>query len=320
MVIPQVETLKNYGIENKTQLIFLKERDFTYYPGTYTISTQSVFSMGGMLNLKLGNEHKAVAGESTVVKTLQKSGYKTYGIFKNRYFFKSIEKPEEFYDEIFPKTKSTGVLKAILEGEFRWDIDHEAELSEKYLSFKRKVLSEKSKKKRFIYTHTGPYHSIHNGKCDSKKEIKKFEERLKRSNEEMKQDVNQILKSDPNSIIVIHGDHGPFLLNKCGIIKDKTQINKVNRNFLQDNFSTFLAIKWPKGYTNKYKDTNIRTTQDTFFEVFEYLLDNEISNDFRLSPITDKKNTDGFIGAGVQINDGVIIGGPDDKKKLFKLD
>ena len=54
--------------------------------------------------------------------------------------------------------------------------------------------------------------------------------------------------------------------------------------------------------------------------MFEYLLDNEISNDFRLSPITDKKNTDGFIGAGVQINDGVIIGGPDDKKKLFKLD
>ena len=277
-----------YDIDNSNQEKFLKEQGFKIYPNAYTVSTQSVYSMGRMLNLKKYGEHKAVAGDSTSTKILKNNGYKIIGLFKNRYFFNS-QNNLDYYDESFPKVRSRGMINAIFKGDFLWDVDKIKNIEKQFLKVKSKWLTKKIFNPIFIYSHTGPYHSVKNGTCNAEKEVSLFKQRLVKSNKEMETDVKNIKKYNPNSIIIINGDHGPFLLNKCGRYKNKKKIELVSKSFLKDNFGSFLAIHWPKKYKDEFPKTNIVILQDVFFEIFEYILKSNNLNKFRIDPITDEK-------------------------------
>ena len=69
-----------------------------------------------------------------------------------------------------------------------------------------------SKKKITFFIHkTNTLELIgHSSKCGSEDKNLYFEG-LKKANLEMKHDVTNILANDPNSIIVLVGDHGPYL-------------------------------------------------------------------------------------------------------------
>ena len=311
------EVMGLYGIDNSKQEKFLKEEGFTFYNKAYTISTQSVFSIGRMLDLQKGNEHKAVAGKSFATKVLGKNGYKTFGIFRDRYFFNS-QNNLDYYDMSFPKVQSTGILKALISGKFTWDINQIEGGYQYFLKKKSDVIMQKHKQPIFLYTHTGPFHSPKNGSCNSKWEINEYKIRLDTANIEMKRDVRRIKISDPNAIIIVNGDHGPFMLNKCGKLNSLKLSKKVDRPFLKDNFSSFLAISWPKNYNNPFPETNITILQDTFFEIFEYLFQSKEIYDYRLKPITDIKESGELIAGGVFVNNNKIIGGQFNDKNLFQ--
>ena len=310
------EVMKNYGIDNSYQEMFLKNEGFTIYPNTYTISTQSIFSMGRMLNLRKHNEHISVAGDNFTCNLLKKNGYKTYGIFRDRYFFNS-QNNTDFYDESYPKVESRGILNAILSGEFLWDINKVLDDSKTFIKIKSKYLTSKSNFPVFLYTHTGPYHSPKNGVCNYDKEVNLFKKRVYLTNLEMQKDVMDIKKENPNSIIIINGDHGPFLLNKCGKYSSLDLSSKVDKLFLRDNFGTFLAIYWPDEYQNRFPNTSITILQDVFFEIFEFLFDSKEIYKFKIEPETDQKESGEYIAAGVIIKNNKIIGGKDHGKKLF---
>jgi len=311
------EVMGLYNINNSKQEQFLKERGFTFYPKTYTVSTQSVFSIGRMLDLKKGNEHKAVAGESFTSKILKKNGYKTFGIFKDRYFFNS-QNNLDYYDESFPKVESTGILKAIIYGKFKWDINKIKGGYKYFLKKKYDILTKKYNKPVFLYTHTGPYHSPKNGTCNLERQIKEYKKRLYLANIEMKRDIRSIKASNPNSIIVVNGDHGPHLLNKCGKVKSLKSSHKVNNSFLKDNFGSFLAISWPDSYKNEFPNTNITILQDTFFEIFEYLFQSDHIYNYRIKPTTDIKESGEIIAGGVIVDNNKILGGRNKGEELFK--
>ena len=315
------EVMSLYNIDNSKQEQFLKEEGFIFYPKTYSISTQSVFSMGRMIDLKKGEEHKAVAGQNLTTKILKNNGYKTYGIFKNRYFFTS-QNNKDYYDKSFPKVVTSGLYKAIMAGKFSWNtvvwnIDEIQSEERFFLQKKSELLTKKFKAPIFLYSHTGPSHSPKNGTCNSKKEIKDYKKRLYLANIEMKRDVKNIKKSNPNSIIIINGDHGPFLLNKCGKFESLSLSGKVDKSFLKDNFGSFLAISWPDDYENQFPDTKITILQDTFFEIFEYLFQSEKIYNYNIKPTTDLKESGKIIAGGVFVDNNRIVGGRNNGERLY---
>ena len=114
-------------------------------------------------------------------------------------------------------------------------------------------------------------------------------------------------------IIIIAGDHGPYLTkNGIGLSPDY-KLKNVNRLDIQDRFGVLLAIHWPEEkYIDKYK---IRILQDVLPAAFSYIYnDDSIFEEAKMS----NKVVKSPVISGASIKDGVIIGGKDDGKDLFK--
>lgn len=72
--------------------------------------------------------------------------------------------------------------------------------------------------------------------------------------------IDIILEHDKDGIIIVLGDHGPSLLNNCGLIKNREESFKADRKFLLDNYGAFLATKFPKNY----QINDIKSIQNIF--------------------------------------------------------
>lgn len=68
---------------------------------------------------------------------------------------------------------------------------------------------------------------------------------MSKANKQMKKNISLLKKNNPDSIIVILGDHGPYLTKNCTALQNFQQ-SEINRFDIQDRYGTFLAIQWPK--------------------------------------------------------------------------
>ena len=126
----------------------------------------------------------------------------------------------------------------------------------------------------------------------------------------MKGDVEAILKKDTNAIIIVNGDHGPYLTKNCTDLI-KYQSSKVSRLDLQDRFGSFLAIRLPNG--DVITEDKVTVLQDLFPEIFNYLSNSTKFNQLKIQPVTlDRHNS-----AGVYIDNGIIHGGINDGEPLY---
>ena len=128
----------------------------------------------------------------------------------------------------------------------------------------------------------------------------------------MKEDIEHILASNREAIIVVAGDHGPYLTKTCTSIP-KTEFDKIDRLDIQDRFGTFLAIKWP--YPEKKTPKNIEILQDTIPAIIEYLSGENNVYRMRQTNTEESSRT-----AGVYIESGIIRGGVNDGEPLFLYD
>ena len=308
------ETMLSYGIDNSYQEKYLEERRFKLYPRAYSIGASSLSTMTRVLNVSpdsYGNFRRAVSGDGVVQNLLKSLGYKTFGIFRSAYFFRNIGAS---WDSYFPPLNSSSnlLLKGIVLGEFKFDLEFDLLSTEEFLTAKRGVF-EASEGSKFIYTHTGPAHSQNSGACLSN-ETELYQERLERANAEMRDDVETLMKSDPNSIIIVAGDHGPYLTKNCTALWLKYKSPEVDRLDVQDRFGTFLAIRWPDEKFEKYDD--IAVLQDIFPAVFAYLFKDQNLLKSKLDPVTlDQEEAT----SGVEVQNGIIRGGIDDGKALFTV-
>ena len=316
---PNLETLDYYGYDNSKQINFLENNNFKIYHGAYSNGGLSVTSTSRVLEIngKLDKDGRHyLSGNAFSLEIFKNNGFKTIGLFKSPYFFGSSPIG---WDEYYPKAniKDIGgknILKALYQGYFRFSIFEDNYDYSKYLDLKNKYLKAVPSEPRLFYTHNGyPGHSTDKGKCRSDEKQRYFK-RLKTANLEMKKDINNIKQSDPKSLIVILSDHGPYLTKNCtGLIGYKKKT--INRYDIQDRYGTFLAINWPENYNNI--DNNIQIIQD----IFPTILSKITKNDKLFDELkVERKFFDRFQTktAGVNVLNGIIIGGKDHGKPLFK--
>lgn len=310
---PHNETLLSHGIDNGEQEKYLEDLGFTLYPNTYSVSSSSIPTMTRVLNAsaEFDGSRTAVAGSGVVQNLLSSFGYSTYGVFRSDFFFRGIE-PR--YDYSYPEVEPPGLIlsEAILMGEFRFDIGVHRQPIEEYRSSKRQIFALDSPDPVFLYTHSHlPGHSRNIGKC-LPNEAELFADRLGRSNEEMRLDLDILVRVHPEDIIIIAGDHGPWLSKNCAATTlGGYDLSEISRQDIQDRFGTFLAIRWPSSDYAEFDD--IETLQDLFPAIFGYLFNDPGILDARITPVTLEPD---WI-SGAQVIDGIIQGGVHDGEPLF---
>ena len=311
------ETMLGYGIDNSPQEKYLEDKGFQIYPNTYSIGGSTWATMTRVLNMSdiyPGSNSQVMAGKSNVHKILAHNGYIKAQVMRNQRFW---EKKPPLLDYYYPSLDDNGhkiILKAILEGEFDFNAPEKfAKRSHAYFKWKkRKFMSSSSTQPKFLYTHTGPFHSQNSGKC-LHDETEKWERRLATANQEMKKDIETIEKNNPSALIIINGDHGPYLTKNCfSLSKAEYNIDEITRLDVQDRFGSFLAIKWPKNIN--ILDKNITVIQDVFPAIFASLSNNrKIFDKVKITPLTVTPVRTG----GVKVRNKIIIGGKNDGEPLF---
>jgi hypothetical protein len=127
----------------------------------------------------------------------------------------------------------------------------------------------------------------------------------------MRTDIQNILESEPNSIIIVAGDHGPYLTKNCYYTYKKYTQKEIDRLDIQDRFGTFLAIRWPTDTYSSYDQ--ITVIQDIFPAIFAYIFEDSNFLDLKIDPVTQFR----FSTSNVYVEDGVIQGGINDQEPLF---
>ena len=310
-------TMLQYGIDNSAQEEFLETLGFKLYPHTYSVGVTSIRTMSRVLNASTefyGNIRRGVSGGGIVHKLLKSFGYETYGIFLGSHFFQGIGSSYDFSNPEVKETQSQStsqlLIKAIFMGEFRFDVDFEAQGREHFVEYKTILFNTVSKKPRFVYMHDPkPGHCRKSEDCIS--ETERYMERLTEANYQMKQDVEAITQKDPDAIIVVAGDHGPLLTKNCVGAQRAYDISEISSLHIQDRFGTFLAIKWPTQDFSEYDD--IIVLQDIFPAIFAYLFEDNQLLEAKVEP----KTVEPFAISGASVVNGIIYGGINDGEPLF---
>ena len=311
------ETMLAYGIDNHAQEQYLKELGFTIYPHTYSIGSNSIGTMSRVLNASTefyGNIRKGVSGDGVVQNLLKGIDYKTYGIFTTDLFFRG---GASNYDYSFPGYSSPAnlLIKAILEGEFRFDVAINEIPRDQFVEKKKNLFSSESNNPRFIYMHSNmPGHSQISGAC-LPNEIELFTKRLLEANLEMTQDLEMIIENDQDAIIVVAGDHGPYLTKNCTYTSFDYDISEISRLDIQDRYGTFLAIRWPAQGFENYDDVVV--LQDIFPVIFAYIYQNPILLEAKVETVTLDNYDQFFPTSGATVIDGIISGGINSGEHLF---
>jgi hypothetical protein len=305
------ETMLSYGIDNSSQEEYLMELGFTLYPHTYSVDTYSTGTMSRVLNASIdfyGNKRRGVSGDGIIQNTLSSFGYKTYGLFTSNYFFRGIDPTYDF--SIPERPSSPNILsRAILMGEFRFDVEFNYLPRDQFVETKLGIFENSSSKPVFIYMHSNlPSHSQKSGVCRPEERYL-FKDRLKEANLEMGQDIRTIVENDPEAIIIVAGDHGPFLTKNCSSFEDY-DVSEISRLDIQDRFGTFLAIRWPTEDFAIYDD--ITVLQDLFPAIFAYLFNDERILESRIDTT--------IISDVAKVRNGIIYGGIHDGEPLFITD
>jgi len=308
------ETMLGYGIDNSTQEKYLETLGFKLYPHAYSIGRCSIYTISRTLNASTefyGSIRRGISGDGIVQNLLKSFGYETYGIFPDDYFFQGIGSS---YDFSFPKSLSSThklLSKSIFMGEFRFDVEFDKPSGEQFIEYKLSIFESVPNKLRFIYMHTKiPGHSQNSGACRPN-ETELFKEKLIEANEEMKQDIETITQKDSSAIIIVAGDHGPYLTKNCTDTGRHYDISEISRLDIQDRFGTFLAIKWPDEDFSKYDD--ITVLQDLFPAIFAYLFKDDILLEAKVASMTLEDATT----SGASVKNGIIYGGINDNEPLF---
>jgi hypothetical protein len=311
------ETMLAHDIDNGPQESYLREKGFTLYPRAYSIGATTVTTMSNVLDITADfegarNPRSGVSGNGYVQQTLRSLGYRTYGVFDSDYMFRGIGSS---YDISFPekiRPQYLYMIGSILMGEFRFDLDFADQTWEEYTTAKNRVLESIPRQPVFLYAHSVmPGHSQNSGAC-LPNEVQLYRERLQKANREMRQDVETIITNDPGAVIIIAGDHGPYLTKNCAGTASKYEISEIDRLDIQDRFGTFLAIRWP---SDDYVDFDqITVLQDVFSAVFAYLYQDTDFLELKIEPFIFRSAVH---ISGASVNDGIIQGGVHDGEALF---
>jgi len=273
------------------ELKFLLEKfNFKIYHDTYSLGWHSLSSMSSMLNISnvksYGVHHCDVySGNSVTNLFLKKHGYKTYKLLDNYFTGTFALKNKNLVTDFFPPKTNNSVqidflltlIRGIMQGELKFDTKGIAAInselySQKAIQEKKHEIIKKEKEKIFLVNHFNkPGHSQNSGKLlTEEKEI--WISKLEESLSQIKIDIELIDKYDPEAIVIVAGDHGPFLTGD-GLLLINYDKKDVTPEMMWDRLGTMVAIKWPDKQKALKYDNDLILNQDVFAVVLSYLTD-----------------------------------------------
>ena len=323
-----LETIDHYGFDNREHMKFLEIKGFKNYHGIYSNGAASESSTAKILDIngKLYPSHDGpkswlylpyLSGNAFATEILKSNGYKTTGLYPHGFFWvKPLGWDEHQPKEISGDIGGKILTKSIFEGYFRHDAFTDYFDYDDFLNSKRKYLTSKKKNNFFYSQNKYPGHSGHSSKCGSEDKNLYFEG-LKKANLEMKHDVTNILANDPNSIIVLVGDHGPYLTKNCSGLQNFYKKSEIDKYDIQDRYGTFLSIHWPKDIKNV--NQNIQMAQDIFPAILSRITNNNgLFDELKVERRFFWDWEVNWSVGGVNVENGIIKGGKDDGKPLFE--
>jgi len=209
---------------------------------------------------------------------LKDKDYKT-GIsnISNRWLFSKNNVCYDFW--VNDKVNSNNVLKEIF---FRGRLNSifaggDIDLN---LDFTKFVTENNNKNKIFAWTTAGPGHSsrkLNSGAAEVKRWLLPYNGAL----DEMQMEIDAVIKSNPDAIIIFMSDHGPYLIDIKRIPKNY-DFNRVDHIKFRDIFGAFMAIRWPNREKAAKYDNDFNVIQNLFPVVFAYLFDSEIPLKYKI--------------------------------------
>ncbi|SCA56273.1 membrane hypothetical protein [Candidatus Terasakiella magnetica] len=294
--MPDLRTLQKLGIDHKPLQDLFEKYNFTTYDDTYSVGPFSLSSMSKTMGLKDGitdgNEmRKIVGGQSIANLWLKDMGYETaivtktfmtgiYNWYNNRLPPVSVEAGQ--MDFLFM------LLKGISLREFKFDIKGLTKYGAKfdYERVKHDLIRQDKQSPLFMLYHGEyPGHSQNSGQClpDEKEQ---FIERYKIAIDYLEEDFRLIKEHDPAAIIIVIGDHGPYLTLNCHTL-NYMDPKKVTELHMRDRVGTIFAVHWPDQEKAQKYDQDVLINQDIFPVVFSYLYDSEVPLSLRMDPTVE---------------------------------
>jgi hypothetical protein len=277
--IPDVDTLKALGVDASPLEKILSDNGFKIYHGTYSLGSHSFASMGGTYNMMdpagvAGSLLKdSCAGDGGVWRIFRANAYGTCNIQSDY-----MTRGKILTDDYFPPKGMYSheinslfvLLRGIFIGEFRFDATGVMSFSEEdYHKFLRENAARKAGP-WFTAMHVDlPGHSQNSGKL-LPNETELFVERYEKVLPEIQKDIETILREKPSSIIVVMGDHGPYLTGD-GVMLGGYSADEITELMMRDRFGTLIAIRWPDPERAALYDSALLINQDIFPVVFAYL-------------------------------------------------
>lgn len=296
---PDLHTLELLGLPTEQLKKVLKEYDFKIYDKTYSHGSASLRSVSRTLSMQTDIEgatddslRKVVGGYNLVNHALQAVGYHTISCIKGG-MTAGYNDYNESYAIGISKNKAARLfensrikfLVAFLRGlgmrEFKFDIEFdEGNLANRknwlkgnFESYFTKIVKQNKTSPVFtIYHGNVPVHSQNSGVC-LENETELFEVRFQKSIKILTEKLYLIDKYDPDSIVIIAGDHGPYLTGDCtSLIGYNSQ--DVTEIIVRDRIGTLVSVHWPNKIKAQKYDEDLLVNQNIFPTVFAYLFDN----------------------------------------------
>jgi hypothetical protein len=253
-----------------------------------------------------------IGGPTTAAQFFKGHGYKTHLVL-NSYLLQGSQ--PIVADVVFPQWGYRSGLSALYRGigggEFKTEVVFQDTERDAWLSAKRSILSASTPEPKVLYAHSGfPGHSQTSGNC-LEDETARYAARVATANDELTRDVETILSTRRDAIIIVAGDHGPYLTGDCRYMS-RISADDLTADHLADRYGAKLAIRWPDGPPGV--DAPISVIQDVLFAVTAYLLDDERVWQYRLP-----NETLGYGGIpNGALKDGMVMVGRDKGRPLFE--
>ncbi len=303
--------MARYGIDDRADTDYLVGHGFKTYEDNYSLFFLSKPSMSSVLDMRL-NMDGGIGGQSTALRFFRQHGYRTHLIL-NSYLLQGAEPAG--VDVMFPSWHQRWDLAALYRGlgggQFKPDLVFRDTDRNEWLAAKRSALMDPAGPPRMLYAHSIlPGHSELSGRC-LPDETARYAARLAIARDEMRRDIEAALRSRRDAVIIVAGDHGPYLTGDCTYMTGYARA-ALTATHLADRYGARLAIRWP-GQVPEGID-QIRVLQDVFFGVSAYLLDDNRIWRHRLSDETIGMRN---IPNGA-ITSGVVTIGRDNGSPLFR--
>lgn len=214
-----------------------------------------------------------VGGKNNLVNLLKRNAYQTQYIHHGTYLLLHGCSVDHCYPRV-PFAGAKTILRQILPSSTRGEPDLGTRpLEEVQKEIVRLVdMDTVPKSPRFQYIHIyRPSHTPNKqeGICDQVEQVKRYAKRTAEVNNYLRPLIGNIISRDPTAVIVITGDHGPFISEKCGRNVDLDTLTDY-----RDRVGVLMAIRWPESYDGRYDD-RIKTTVNMFRYVLASLTEDD---------------------------------------------